>query len=59
MGCVKTTLGWFKGHLPTPEEAKKWRKAYNNFNNEGGEGYIPKVVTAQQVEWAKKVLGEA
>jgi hypothetical protein len=56
--CVDMTLRYFNGKLPNSEEVKKWRKAYNDINNEGGEGYIPEVVTEQQVEWAKKILAE-
>jgi hypothetical protein len=58
MNCVGTTKGAFKGRLPTPEEARKWRIRYNNINNEGGDGYIPSIVTDNQVEWAEKVLAE-
>lgn len=42
----------------TNAEYAKWRKGYNNLMNEGGEGYIPSLVTAEQLEWAKQVLKE-
>jgi hypothetical protein len=59
LALVDRTMKVFKGHLPTTEEVRKWRRAYNNLHNEGGEGYIPEVVTAGKVEWAKEVLAEA
>lgn len=42
--------------LMTYEEYKKWRKRYNYINNEGGEGYIPELITVEKLEWAKSVL---
>ena len=44
--------------LMTNAEYKAWRKRYNDINNEGGEGYIPELITAEQLEYAKKVLAE-
>jgi len=34
-----------------------WRTDYNNANNEGGEGYIPSLVTTEQYEYAKGIAG--
>lgn len=45
------------GTLMTDDQAKSWAKRYNDINNEGGDGYIPQVVTAGDVEWAKRILG--
>ncbi len=44
-------------NLRTREQLKTWRKAYNDVNNEGGEGYIPTRVSKEQYEEALKVLG--
>ena len=42
--------------IMTPQEAKAWKRNYNNINNEGGEGYIPQVVTTEDIKWAKEIL---
>ena len=34
--------------IPTPEEAKEIREAYNNLYNEGVEGYIPTIIDTEQ-----------
>lgn len=52
----KTTRKNADGTLMTMEQAKAWRKRYNDINNEGGEGYIPSIVTQEQYDWAKQVL---
>jgi len=38
------------------EEYKKWRTNYNNVNNEGGEGYVPCLVTTEQYLHALDVI---
>ena len=40
----------------TEGEAQTWRRAYNNLHNEGGEGYVPEVVTQEQFAAAHKIL---
>lgn len=45
------------GALKTRAEAKIWLENYNNAMNEGGEGFLPKVWTAEDYEEAKAVLG--
>lgn len=45
--------------IPTNEEAARRIKAYNNANNEGGYGYVPYIVTAEQYEAAKAALATA
>jgi len=42
--------------IMTKAEYKEWAKRYNNAANEGGDGYIPELVTVEQLEWAKKTL---
>jgi len=42
--------------IPTWEEEKANRKAYNDVMNEGGEGYVPHRVTVEQVAWAKEII---
>lgn len=44
--------------IMTNAEYAEWRKRYNNAMNEGGEGYIPELVTVEQLEWAKSILGQ-
>jgi hypothetical protein len=43
--------------LMTYAQASAWRKIYNDINNEGGEGYVPEVVTKEDYEWAISILG--
>jgi uncharacterized protein YuzE len=58
LSCVDRTMAIF-GHLPTTiKEINAWKEKYNNLHNEGGEGYIPEVVTEGNVKWAKKVLAQ-
>ena len=40
----------------TKEEARRWRARWNNIHNEGGEGFVPDVITVEMLEYAKKVL---
>ena len=46
------------GSLMTNKESKLWKKNYNDTYNEGGEGYVPEVITAEMLEWAEKVMKE-
>jgi hypothetical protein len=45
------------GTLMTNEQAKVWARRYNDLHNEGGEGYISEVITKEDYEWAKSILG--
>ena len=45
------------GKLPNQKQANAWRREYNDFHNEGGDGYIPEIVTLDQVEWARQIIG--
>lgn len=42
--------------IPTIAVAKKRLTAYNNLYNEGGEGYLPTIITLEEYELAKKTL---
>lgn len=42
--------------LMTEAEYRVWAKNYNNINNEGGEGYIPKLITVEKLASARKTL---
>lgn len=42
--------------IPTKEEAARRAAEYSKVNNEGGEGYIPHMVTAEQYRAAKEAL---
>ena len=37
--------------LPTRQEARRRMKAYNNLYNEGGEGYVPRIYSAEEREY--------
>jgi hypothetical protein len=56
MEAAEATKRYFDGKFPTTEEAEKWRKAYNDLHNEGGNGYVPTIVTDEQVAWAERTL---
>lgn len=47
-----------QGILYTSEEAKAKAKAYNDINNEGGEGYVPHFYTKDEYDYAKERLAE-
>lgn len=53
----KTTIKNSNGTLMNKNQAKEYIKKYNDFYNEGGEGYTPRIVTAEQLEWAKSIIG--
>ena len=42
--------------LPSREEAKRRMKTYNNTVNEGGEGYVPHIITKEEYEDMQKQL---
>ncbi|MFA6664651.1 MAG: hypothetical protein WCS21_10135 [Lachnospiraceae bacterium] len=42
--------------IPTEEGYNKWRQRYIDFNLEGGGGYIPEVVTQEQLAIAKQIF---
>lgn len=42
--------------IMTAEEANAFKKQWNDTYNEGGDGYIPPVITDKMVEWAKNVM---
>lgn len=44
--------------LMTNAEYKKWAYNYNKVNNEGGEGFVPVLVTVELLEEAKRILEE-
>lgn len=45
------------GSLMTEAEVEEFLKNWNDTYNEGGEGYLPEIITAERVAEAKKVLG--
>lgn len=44
------------GSLMTRQEKRSYLKKYNDFYNEGGEGYLPEVIAKEDVEEANKIL---
>lgn len=44
--------------LPSEAEKAEWLREYNNAYNEGGEGYVPRVITRDQYDWARQRLAE-
>jgi len=45
-------------NLPAEEEAIKAETSYNNLQNEGGSGYVPHIVSAEEFSGWKKELKE-
>lgn len=46
-------------NLKTEQEIKEWKKNYNNVVNEGGEGYVPQLISKERYENALKVIANA
>lgn len=44
--------------IPSKSEAQRRMKQYNAAANEGGEGYVPYIVSVEEYEYAKKVISE-
>ena len=42
--------------IPTAREAERRLRAWNNVVNEGGEGYLPEIITLEEYEYAKETL---
>lgn len=53
----KTTIHNPDGTLMTRAQASTWKYRYNQINNEGGDGFVPDVVTIEDIAWANSVLG--
>ena len=47
-----------KTEILSDADEKLWRTNYNNVNNEGGEGYVPRMATVESVEWARTILNK-
>lgn len=54
IASAKNTIKNADGSLMTNEQARKFTKEYNDFYNEGGEGFLPVIITAEMVKWARK-----
>lgn len=46
------------GSLMTRKQAQVWKKHYNDVHNEGGEGYVPTIITAEDVEYAESIIAK-
>ena len=46
-----------KTEILSAADEKQWRIRYNNINNEGGEGYMPRRATLEDIARAKEILG--
>ncbi len=42
--------------IPTRDEARKRMKQYNDFMNEGGEGFVLHIYSAEEYEYAKQIV---
>lgn len=42
--------------IPTKAEAKRRMKQYNDVVNEGGEGYVPYIISVEEYEYAKEIV---
>ena len=58
LACEQATKDTFGGKLPTAQEIKKYLKEYNDAVNEGGEGWLPDLVTEADITRAKAILAE-
>ena len=56
--AAETTRKNADGSLMTNEQAKTWRRRYNDAMNEGGEGYVPEVITQEMYDRAKLIVGK-
>jgi hypothetical protein len=45
-----------KTEILSAADEKLWRTRYNNINNEGGEGYVPRRATLEDIARAKEIL---
>jgi len=54
----KTTICNPDGTLMTRAQASAWKHRYNQINNEGGEGFVPVIVTVEDVALANSILGQ-
>ena len=45
--------------IPTHAEALRRIKAYNDLHNEGGDGWTPEIIDAEQVAYARSILANA
>jgi len=46
------------GSLMTRAQAKQWKKHYNDVHNEGGDGYVPSIISVEDVEYAKSIIAK-
>ena len=53
---AKTTRRNADGSLMNQEQALEWRRQYNDVVNEGGDGYVPSVITQEEYDWAMDQL---
>ncbi len=44
--------------IPSPKEAARRRKVWNDINNEGGEGFVPTIIDSARYAGAKELLQE-
>ena len=45
-----------QGDIPSREEARRRMKVWNDINNEGGEGFVPRIICREEYEAAKEFL---
>lgn len=55
---AKHTIRKSDGSLMTYDEAVKWRKQYNDINNESGEGFVPEIITVENLRDAENFIKE-
>ena len=55
---AKTTHKNKDGFLMTEGQAKAWRRNYNIVNNEGGEGFVPEIISQEAYDRALKVINK-
>lgn len=56
INAAETTRRNEDGTLMTQAQARAWQTRYNNLHNEGGEGYVPEIITREDVKYAEAIL---
>lgn len=45
--------------IPTKAEAKRMMRQYNELMNEGGEGFVPHIISREEYDYALKVVADS
>lgn len=56
--AAKHTYKNANGTLMSERQSEAWKARYNDINNDGGEGYVPEVITQESYDWALSILNK-